>query len=211
VTQTNIIKAHVENYENHDRLHMLSIEDPLTGLSNRRAMEIDIKPAAALSKHQTQPYSIALIDIDYFKKYNDGYHHKAGDEALIFLAKKLRKNVRNSDKIFRYDGEEFLFLKPMTSAQGAKITTHRICDTIAQEKYPLEPSDLWFLPISIGYAASFLENWEMVVEQADLALYDAKADGRPQICSAEEPGESEFWDLSRKLDEGQPFVNYPLR
>jgi diguanylate cyclase (GGDEF)-like protein len=92
VTQTNIIKAHVENYENHDRLHMLSIEDPLTGLSNRRAMEIDIKPAAALSKHQTQPYSIALIDIDYFKKYNDGYRHKAGDEALIFLAKNLRKN-----------------------------------------------------------------------------------------------------------------------
>jgi diguanylate cyclase (GGDEF)-like protein len=214
VTQTDMVKAHVKNYENHDKLqdqnhklHMLSIEDPLTGLPNRRAMEIDIKHAAAVSKRQSQPYSIALIDIDYFKKYNDSYGHRAGDEALIFLAEKLRKNLRNSDKIFRYGGEEFLFLMPMTSAQEAKIATQRICDTIAQEKYPHEPSDLGFLTVSIGYAASFSENWEMVVEQADLALYDAKTDGRNQICSAEEPGESEFWDLSRELDEGQPFIN----
>jgi PleD family two-component response regulator len=95
----------------------------------------------------------------------------------------------------------------MTSAQEAKIATQRICNTIAHEKYPHEPSDLGFLPASIGYAASFSENWEMVVEQADLALYDVKTDGRNQICSAEEPEESEFWDLSRKLDEGQPFIN----
>jgi hypothetical protein len=84
----------------------------------------------------------------------------------------------------------------MTSAQEAKIATQRICNTIAHEKYPHEPSDLGFLPASIGYAASFSENWEMVVEQADLALYDVKTDGRNQICSAEEPEESEFWDLS---------------
>lgn len=214
VTQTDLVKAHVANYQKNDklkhqnrRLHMLSIEDPLTGLPNRRAMEIDIRHAAAISKRQSQPYSIALIDIDYFKKYNDAYGHQAGDEALIFLAEKLTCNLRASDKIFRYGGEEFLFLMPLTSLEGAKIATQRICDTIAHAKHPHEPSDLGFLTVSIGVASSFSENWEIVVEQADSALYDAKADGRNQICSAEPPSESEFWDFSRKIEEGQPSVN----
>ncbi|MFT6093182.1 MAG: diguanylate cyclase (GGDEF)-like protein [Pseudohongiellaceae bacterium] len=214
VTQTDLVKAHVANYQKSDslkdqnrKLHMLSIEDPLTGLPNRRAMEIDIKHAAAVSKRQSQPYSIALIDIDYFKRYNDGYGHQAGDEALIFIANKLRKNLRSSDKIFRYGGEEFLFLMPMTSLEGAQIATQRICDTIALEKYPHATSDLGFLSVSIGLASSFSGNWELAVEQADSALYDAKADGRNRICSAEPPSESEFWDFNRKIDEGQPSVN----
>ncbi|MFT4886441.1 MAG: diguanylate cyclase (GGDEF)-like protein [Pseudohongiellaceae bacterium] len=214
VTQTDLVKAHVANYQKSDslkdqnrKLHMLSIEDPLTGLPNRRAMEIDIKHAAALSKRQSQPYSIALIDIDYFKRYNDSYGHQAGDEALIFIADKLRNNLRSSDKIFRYGGEEFLFLMPMTPLAGAEIATQRICDTIAHEKYPHETSDLGFLSVSIGFASSFSGNWELVVEQADLALYDAKADGRNRIFSAEPPSESEFWDFNRKIDEGQPSIN----
>jgi diguanylate cyclase (GGDEF)-like protein len=214
VTQTDLVKAHVANYQKSDslkdqnrKLHMLSIEDPLTGLPNRRAMEIDIKHAAALSKRQSQPYSIALIDIDYFKRYNDSYGHQAGDEALIFIADKLRNNLRSSDKIFRYGGEEFLFLMPMTPLAGAQIATQRICDTIAHEKYPHETSDLGFLSVSIGLASSFSGNWELVVEQADLALYDAKAEGRNQIFSAEPPSESEFWDFNRKIDEGQPSIN----
>jgi diguanylate cyclase (GGDEF)-like protein len=214
VTQTDLVKAHVANYQKSDslkdqnrKLHMLSIEDPLTGLPNRRAMEIDIKHAAALSKRQSQPYSIALIDIDYFKRYNDSYGHQAGDEALIFIADKLRNNLRSSDKIFRYGGEEFLFLMPMTPLAGAQIATQRICDTIAHEKYPHETSDLGFLSVSIGLASSFSGDWELVVEQADLALYDAKAEGRNQIFSAEPPSESEFWDFNRKIDEGQPSIN----
>ncbi len=214
VTHTDQVKAHVANYQKNDslkdqnrKLHMLSIEDPLTGLPNRRAMEIDIKHAAALSKRQSQPYSIALIDIDYFKRYNDSYGHQAGDEALIFIADKLRNNLRSSDKIFRYGGEEFLFLMPMTPLAGAQIATQRICDTIAHEKYPHETSDLGFLSVSIGLASSFSGNWELVVEQADLALYDAKAEGRNQIFSAEPPSESEFWDFNRKINEGQPSIN----
>jgi diguanylate cyclase (GGDEF)-like protein len=214
VTQTDLVKAHVANYQKSDslkdqnrKLHILSIEDPLTGLPNRRAMEIDIKHAAAVSKRQSQPYSIALIDIDYFKRYNDSYGHQAGDEALIFIADRLRKNLRSSDKIFRYGGEEFVFLMPMTPLAGAQIATQRICDTIAHEKYPHETSDLGFLSVSIGFASSFSSNWELVVEQADLALYDAKAEGRNRIFSAEPPSESGFWDFSRKIDEGQPSIN----
>lgn len=214
VTQSDLVKAHVANYEKSDKLkdqnrklQILSIEDPLTGLPNRRAMEIDVRHAAAISKRQSQAYSVALIDIDFFKKYNDYYGHPAGDEALIFLADKLRQNLRASDKIFRYGGEEFLFLMPMTALEGAKIATQRICDTIANEKFLHEHSDLGFITVSIGVAASFSENWEMVVEQADSALYDAKSDGRNRVCSAEPPSESEFWDFSRKLDEGQPSIN----
>jgi len=87
-------------------------------------MEIDIKRTAAVSKRQSRPYSIALIDIDYFKRYNDDYGHQAGDEALIFIADKLRNNLRDSDKILRYGGEEFLFLMPMIPWRGHKS---RLC------------------------------------------------------------------------------------
>ena len=214
VTQTDLVKAHVTNYQKGDslkdqnrKLNRLSIGDPLTGLPNRRAMEIDIKRTAAVSKRQSLPYSIALIDIDYFKSYNDGDGHQAGDEALIFIADKLCNNLRSLDKIFRYGGEEFLFLMPMTPLERAQIATRRIFDAIVHEKYPLQSSDLGFLNVSIGVASSFSENWVLVVEQADLALYDAKADGQNRISSAEPPSESEFWDFSRQIDEGQPSVN----
>lgn len=90
---------------------------------------------------------------------------------------------------------------------GLKIATQRIRDTIAREKYPHESSGLGFLSVSIGVASSFSENWPLVVEQADSALYDAEVDDRNQISSAEPPSKSEFWHFSQRMDEGQPSIN----
>lgn len=214
VTQTDLVKAHIAAFEDADKLNtqnrklqILSVEDPLTGLPNRRAMEIDLKHAAAVSQRQSQAYSIGMIDIDHFKTYNDNYGHQAGDEALLFLADKLRGNLRASDKIFRYGGEEFLFLMPLTPLEGAKIATQRICDTVSQLKLKHDYADLGYLTVSIGVASSLSENWQETVEQADNALYDAKQAGRNQVAAAEGPPDSEFWDFSRKLDEGKPSVN----
>jgi diguanylate cyclase (GGDEF)-like protein len=216
ITQTDLVKAHMASFEAADllkeqnrKLHILSVEDPLTGLPNRRAMEIDLKHAAAVAQRQSSPYSVALIDIDAFKPFNDHYGHQAGDEALIEIAKLLRTNLRASDKIFRYGGEEFLFLMPLTSLEGAAIATQRICDKIAARKYPHAAYDLGYLTVSIGAACSYTTDWERAIEDADAALYDAKDAGRNQTCLAPCTQVSEFWDLNQRVvwEKDQPNTN----
>lgn len=214
VTQTDLVKAHVATFEASDqlkdqnkKLHILSVEDPLTGLPNRRAIEIDLKHAAAVAQRQSSPYSLALIDIDYFKQFNDNYGHQAGDEAVVHIAELLRTNLRASDKIFRYGGDEFLFLMPLTSLEGAAIVVQRICDKIAASQFRHEFSDLGFLSVSIGVASSYTTDWKRAIEDADAALYDAKDAGRNQICLAECTQVSEFWDLSKRTELDSPIVN----
>ena len=214
VTQTDLVKAHVATLEASDqlkdqnkKLHILSVEDPLTGLPNRRAMEIDLKHAAAVSQRQSSPYSVALIDIDFFKPYNDHYGHQAGDAAIVMVAEILRGNLRTSDKIFRYGGEEFLFLMPLTPLEGAAIATQRICDKIATCNFPHEVSELGFLSVSIGVASSYTTDWERAIEDADAALYDAKDGGRNQIRLAECTQVTEFWDLSKRSDQDRRIPN----
>ncbi len=216
VTQTDLVKAHMASFEEADllkeqnqKLHILSVEDPLTGLPNRRAMKIDLKHAAAVSQRQSAPYSVALIDIDHFKPFNDHYGHQAGDKALCEVADLLRTNLRTSDKIFRYGGEEFLFLMPLTPLEGAAIATQRICDKIASKNYPHAACDAGHLTVSIGVACSYTINWERAIEDADGALYDAKDAGRNQVCLAPCTQVSEFWDLSQRVvwDKDQPNPN----
>lgn len=214
ITQTDLVKAHAATFEATDKLkqqnkklHILSVEDPLTGLPNRRAMEIDVKHAAAISQRQSAPYSLGLIDIDFFKPFNDNYGHQAGDEAIVRIADLLRTNLRASDKIFRYGGDEFLFLMPLTPLEGAAIVTQRICDKISASKLPHEYSELGFFSVSIGVAASYTPDWQRTIEDADSALYDAKDAGRNQICLAECTQVSEFWDLSKRSDQDRRIPN----
>ncbi|MFT4862993.1 MAG: diguanylate cyclase (GGDEF)-like protein [Pseudohongiellaceae bacterium] len=214
ITQTDLVKAHAATFEASDKLkeqnrklHILAVEDPLTGLPNRRAMEIDIKHAAALAQRHGAPYSIALIDIDVFKSFNDRYGHQAGDRAIVKIADLLRSNMRASDKIFRYGGEEFLFLMPLTALEGAAIATQRICDKISACNYPHEVSELGFLSVSIGVASSYTNDWQRAIEDADSALYDAKDAGRNQICLAPCTQVTEFWDLSKRSDQDRRIPN----
>ena len=214
VTSTDLVKAYLITLdknimlENQNRkLHILSIEDPLTGLPNRRAMSMDLRHAAAVARRRAESYSIAIIDLDYFKKYNDHYGHRAGDEALVEIAKTLRNNLRESEKIFRYGGEEFLFLMPATSIEAALIAAQRIRQAIADCEFPHIESPLGLLTVSIGVASGTSDNWEFVIEQADTALYDAKENGRNTLCFTEPITESGFWDFSRSSQSYRPSLN----
>lgn len=159
VTLTDMVKAYIASIEQNknlevenQKLHVLSIEDPLTGLPNRRAMEIDIRHAAAIAQRRSEPYAIALIDLDYFKKYNDHYGHQAGDDALIHVAHTLRDAKRESDKLFRYGGEEFLLLMPHTQLPGAAVAARRLSKNISDTRYDHSESPFGYLTISIGVA-----------------------------------------------------------
>lgn len=163
-----------------NQLQEASLEDPLTGAGNRRAMTVDLKYADRLKGRYGNDYSVLLLDVDFFKKYNDHYGHAAGDEVLRQVAKALQGAIRDCDRLFRYGGEEFLVLLPETGCEGALVPAERLVEGVAGLGIPHEKSDHRVVTISCGVATSgdANEGWERVVERADQGLYRAKEQGR---------------------------------
>jgi len=191
VTQTNLVDAYVKLIDKHtelennlEELKLLSLEDPLLGIGNRRAMEVDLSHTQAEAKRHNKTYGVALLDIDFFKKYNDRYGHQAGDEVLRMVAKTIKQLLRDSDRVFRYGGEELLILMPETCAENAKICSERVRVGIEGLRVPNQDSPLEVLTASIGLTAACEANWEDLLEIADQALYQAKNQGRNKVILA---------------------------
>ena len=169
-------------------LESLSMQDALLGIGNRRAMEVDIAHTHALASRHARPYCVALLDIDYFKRYNDHYGHMAGDFALQQVTQIVRRSIRRSDRLYRYGGEEFLVLLPETLESAARQLTQRIVDELFTAALPHETSPFATVTASIGIAQSRQnadtddQDWHSVVEEADKALYQAKAAGRNRVA-----------------------------
>ncbi len=166
-----------------DELQALSMEDHLMEIGNRRAMEVDLDHTHASALRYNQPYSALLIDVDYFKLYNDHYGHQMGDDALKKVADVLKSNIRAADRLYRYGGEELLLVLPNTNATEAENPAKKLVSMIAEDSIAHEKSPLNILTISCGGACAIendqmLDRWEDVVELADRSLYQAKQDGR---------------------------------
>ncbi|MDF0751880.1 diguanylate cyclase [Marinobacter sp. 71-i] len=164
-------------------LKRLSEHDPLTGLSNRLALEKKLEQAWEILSRTGGPLTVMLADIDYFKLYNDQYGHQAGDESLKQVATILERTLqRKSDMAARYGGEEFLLVLPGTNVDdamsiAASIREQVIGSHIAHDGSPIEP----FLTISIGVASVVPRSdltMEDLVRAADRALYKVKGGGR---------------------------------
>jgi diguanylate cyclase len=126
--------------------------DPLTRALNRRFLPSVLGREMALAgKHET-PLCLALVDIDHFKRVNDGHGHAAGDAALRHVADYLLANVRSSDFVFRYGGEEFLIVFCETDLRAAQSIAERICRNLAQESIQLPDGSTLALTASIGVA-----------------------------------------------------------
>ncbi len=168
-----------------DQLQALTLEDHLMKIGNRRAMEVDLQHTHASAMRYQRGYSIALFDIDYFKKYNDYYGHAQGDKALQLVASYLDKTIRSSDRLYRYGGEELLLLLPETDGKGARLVTHRLLEGLAALEEPHHESPFRILTTSAGIACFSVtepqQSWKQVVEMADKALYQAKSAGRNQV------------------------------
>ena len=189
ITQSDMTKAHVELIEQQTRLQKenhalqtLSHQDSLMGIPNRRAMEVELDYMQAAIKRYNNPFSIALIDVDYFKRYNDFYGHQQGDQALIFIARSIEENLRQTDRLFRYGGEELLLLLPETDLSSAQKLTERICEDVTARGYEHAGCPNNILTISIGVTQACTEHWHHAVERADKALYKAKNNGRGRVC-----------------------------
>ena len=191
VTQDNLVDAYLRLMAEHDQLEstleslkMLSLEDPLTGVGNRRAMEVELKHCQAQSERLCTYYAVALLDIDFFKKYNDHYGHQEGDETLRKVAQTAKSALRDADRFFRYGGEEFMVLMPNTVAAEAMICAERIRSSIQALQIEHSTTELGSLSVSLGVAASLASDWQLMLKSADKALYEAKSSGRNTVVLA---------------------------
>lgn len=160
----------------------LSERDPLTGLLNRRSMELRLAGELNRAVRTHRPVSLLLIDIDHFKQVNDTQGHATGDLAIKHIATQLNELSRDYDVIFRFGGEEFLICLPNTHKAAATQIAERIRQAI--ERHPLPTTAPLPLTVSIGIASTERAgDWQTLLQQADEALYQAKHLGRNCVQS----------------------------
>ncbi len=171
-------------------LEKLSSTDRLTGAWNRMHFDKTVNAELSRSVRYKQPVSIIFFDIDHFKLVNDTYGHAIGDVALRELVKVIWKNIRSSDMLFRWGGEEFVLLAPSTSYRAAAGLAETLRGKV--EKYPIE--QVGHINISLGVAEHLTgESCDVWFQRADAALYQAKNSGRNRVV-VDSHGSSDLWE-----------------
>lgn len=181
-----IIERFRANYHIVEELQKVGLEDPLTGINNRRYLDTCLNQKVKESLRDKQPFSFLLIDIDFFKKVNDTYGHLAGDLVLKKLAETLQNRVRESDVLARYGGEEFAVVLKDTDSEQAKNIAEKFRKRIEGLVVDYEGKKIK-ITISVGVLTFSKENNNVlnIVNGADRALYQAKEDGRNRVVVCE--------------------------
>lgn len=175
----NQIGIAIENAKNYEETKTLSLMDPLTGLANRRLMQITLEKSISLVNRYNRILSLIMIDIDHFKMFNDTMGHAAGDVLLVNLASIFISEIRKSGHIVRYGGEEFLVLLPESTLSEAMQVAERLRNAVEIG------TDV---TVSLGVAEySKGMRSEDLINQADMALYEAKNTGRNRVVAAKPP------------------------
>lgn len=160
------------------------LRDPLTKLPNRLAYQERLTVELAKMRRNRSPLTLAIWDVDFFKKINDTYGHKAGDKTLLIIARLLLNNSRESDFLARYGGEEFLMLFPDTDAKSAKVVAEKLRQIISTSGFNYSGHKIT-VTVSCGISEFAPdESAETVFKRADQALYQAKDNGRNQCVTA---------------------------
>lgn len=163
--------------------YKLATIDGLTELYNHRYFQDTLRNQIELAKRYEQPFSLIIIDIDFFKKFNDTYGHQAGDAVLRQVAQTLKKNSRTTDYVCRYGGEEMSIILPNTSAEEALNNAKRINKAVAERDFQINQDSTSKVTISLG-VSTFPDNAQTpqeLIEYADKCLYYAKEHGRNQV------------------------------
>ena len=163
-----------------------ALVDGLTGLYNRRWLDQFLLRQMSRARVSGESLSIAMIDIDHFKNFNDTYGHQVGDFVLVSIADCLRNSLRPTDLTARYGGEEFTVILPQTSGENAMIAAERVRESVSSLNL-VTPGGLELPPLTISIGVSELtasESMEQLIEAADRALYTAKESGRNRVHNA---------------------------
>jgi diguanylate cyclase (GGDEF)-like protein len=164
----------------------ISHTDSLTFLPNRRQIATDLQRQVALCDRHHKPFTIFMLDIDYFKQINDSFGHAAGDRVLQALAGRLLESIREGDEAGRYGGDEFIILLPGTTQQSASKMAERLLELVRSLEIQID-GRVSKISISIGIAEYRVgeESWDQLLDRADQALYKSKEKGRDRWTISE--------------------------
>jgi len=163
----------------------MAMTDAVTGLYNRHFLATHLDNIMSKDNDKRQKVSLLMMDLDKFKLVNDEYGHASGDEVLHEFAKRISNDIRNIDLAARFGGEEFVIVMPDTNPEYAHFVAGRLCKLIAEEPFTISGSDKPIhITVSIGVAIAGDKNSSSneLLAAADLALYQAKENGRNQVC-----------------------------
>jgi len=171
-----IIRRELERY---------ALTDELTGLANRRETLASLDRQIATARRHGRPLSIAILDIDHFKKVNDTYGHPVGDQVIRRVGDLATEIMRDQDLVGRLGGEEFVIVLPETDADGALIACDRLRQAIADAVLEIETGETLSVTLSAGVAQMVPQDERtQLIARADAALYDAKTSGRDRVLLA---------------------------
>lgn len=177
-TQNRLAEAHAQLALKNKMLEKLSTTDSLTGLYNRLKIDELLEVTLYAAQRYKRVFSLIMIDIDHFKAVNDGFGHLVGDKVLKQLAEVLRSQVRKTDHLGRWGGEEFLIVAEDTDLKAAEQLAEKLRKTMESTDFP----DAGQITISLGVASwHATDDRVSLVQRADTALYQAKVDGRNRI------------------------------
>ncbi|MDH5648993.1 MAG: GGDEF domain-containing protein [Gammaproteobacteria bacterium] len=175
----------LRNALQYKRAFRASMTDPLTGIYNRSVMESALNRESGLALRHKTPLSLIILDIDNFKHINDTYGHQAGDELIIALSQTISKELRKTDMLARYGGDEFTILLSNTDRLGATTLANNLRKKIESTSYSVNDEEL-DITVSIGVSTSQdSDNTSNdLFLRADEALYQAKREGRNRVQTA---------------------------
>ncbi len=167
-----------------ERLRSQAITDELTGLYNRRHLWNALEAELVRARRKRMPMAVMLFDIDHFKLLNDQWGHEAGDMVLQVIAQVVRRVVRGTDLVARHGGEEFVVVMPEASEEVALLRARELRVRISELSVTYQGQALGAITISIGVAVSAdaSQSGELLVREADAAMYEAKTRGRDQVA-----------------------------
>ena len=175
----------LESARLYEKVHHLSVHDPLTNLFNRRLLFDRLDEEISRSRRSVKPLSLVMIDIDHFKKINDDHGHQAGDRILIELSTLMKKSMREIDIVARFGGEEFTILLPGANAGEAFIAMERLREEVEKHVFPVDDQgNAISVTVSMGISTSTPDNSKEaseLIKAADETLYQAKEAGRNRV------------------------------
>lgn len=183
------VKFYRELMQTNDVLSTMALADPLTELSNRRAMEWELPRQIQNAGIYATALSLIILDVDYFKSVNDTYGHQIGDRVLQLLAARLQHNLRLQDTIFRYGGEEFVIVLSQTNIKEAGIVATRLRRLVSDQPFNIDGTLALQITISLGIAVLNSEDdpkGEQLLRRADDNLLKAKSSGRNRVYGGDE-------------------------
>ncbi|MDO5437571.1 MAG: diguanylate cyclase, partial [bacterium] len=170
----------------YEHTYKLAVTDGLTDMYNHRYFQEQMKLNIENAKRYNTPFSLIMVDIDFFKKFNDKYGHQSGDAVLRQVAQTIKKNIRSTDIPCRYGGEEMSVILTNTKKEDAALVAQKICEAVRNREFELATGDWTHVTISLGVATMPYdgEDVQQLIEYADKCLYIAKENGRNQVISS---------------------------